>query len=307
MRRMVRRTGRVSLSIMAVATLLCLRALQGGAVDDGVGLCRTTDAPVWLAFACSFMTVDVWRAAGRPDYVAPDGSRWQPWYYGDLADRGNNLLYEGYPYRHRRDGLLEAMLKTGQLPDEYDPAYVPHFWSLFRYTPWSVYFEHQAGCGAHQITNPYDFAESSAMDQWFPRASLLGMGWGVLAKDAGDPTRGLGDAAMLKLTGLADLGDILGYAGGAKAGQGYGLRDEINAVLLGHAAYPDASGGKGSRPGGVFGYTAFVSLISRGIAADAKRHPCLALPDAPTTTPAADKGRERGVKPPRAPRPPPSR
>lgn len=152
------------------------------------------------------MTVRLWEAAGRPDFIAPDGSRWQPWFYGDLDNLDNNLLYEGYPYRRARAGFLEAMLQRGKLPDEYDPAYVARFWSMFRYTPWSVYFEREAGCGRGQIANPRDFTAASGMRDKFPRARLLGLGWKEVDKDSSDPTRGLGTTAMEKLMNLAERG-----------------------------------------------------------------------------------------------------
>lgn len=203
-----------------------------GSPDPGPP-CQRKDVPPWMGFFCKFMTVDLWKAAGRPTYTAPDGSHWQPWYYGDQADRGNNLLYEGYPYRPGREGFLEAMLKTDKLPDEYDPAYVSRYWSLFRYAPWSVYFQHKAGCGAYQVTNPYDFTARWDLTDKFPRSRLLGLGWRELAGDANDPTRALGDAAMLELMSAAELGHITTARQLERIKKRYTLREEVDAMAGG--------------------------------------------------------------------------
>ena len=233
------------LTRMALAATLCLWAGQApadtastkphpppGSPDPGPP-CQREGAPPWLGFFCKFMTVDLWKAAGRPTFTAPDGTHWQPWYYGDQADRGNNLLYEGHPYRPGHEGFLEAMLKTDKLPDEYDPAYVSRFWSLFRYTPWSVYFENKAGCNDRQIANPYDFAAKWNLTERFPRSQLLGLGWREAAKDSNDPTAKLGDAGMLELMSAANLGSIISDGQRIRIRKRYTLRDEVNAMARG--------------------------------------------------------------------------
>jgi hypothetical protein len=210
-----------------------------GSPDPGPP-CLRRDAPPWLGFFCRFMTVDLWEAAGRPTFTAPDGSHWQPWFYGDLSTRGNNLLYEGYPYRRGREGFLEAMLKTDKLPDEYDPAYVSRFWSLFRYAPWSVYFEHKAGCNDRQIINPYDFSARGGLTGRFPRAQLLGLGWSELTGDTDDPTRALGGAAMLVLMSAANLDAVTTDGQRKRIANKYSLRDEVNAQAKGKGElHPD--------------------------------------------------------------------
>ena len=238
--------------LTVLAAALCLCAGQARAADmttkpypppgspDPGAPCQRQDAPSWTGFFCRFMTVDLWKAAGRPDYTAPDGSHWQPWYYGDQADRGNNLLYEGYAYRPGREGILEAMLKTDTLPDEYDPAYVSRFWSLFRYTPWSVYFEHKAGCVDGAITNPYDFAATRRPNDKFQRSALLGMGWDKLARDGADPTQGWGDDAMPVFMSAAYLTDIVDGGRRSRIEKHRGLGREIYDMAQGKGMlHPD--------------------------------------------------------------------
>lgn len=161
--------------------------------------CAQPSAPQWVSFVCRFMTADLWRAAGRPDFTAQDGSRWRPWYYGDVSPGDNNLLYEGAGMRRRSEGLLEALQKTGSLPDEYDPAYVSRYWQLFRYTPWSVHFERALGCGPGQIVSPYALTADSA-----DRSQLLSFGWTAAQGDPDDPTAGLGAGALPVMLALAD-------------------------------------------------------------------------------------------------------
>lgn len=227
-----------------LAVLLCLFAAPAGAAGtakpypppgspDTGAACQRRDAPPWMGFLCSFMTVDLWRAAGRPTFTAPDGSHWQPWYYGDVADRGNNLLYEGFPYRPRREGLLEAMLKTDTLPDEYDPAYVQRFWSLFRYAPWSVHFAHQAGCGDGRLAAPRDFVAPRREGDRFARTALLGLGWGQLAEDDADPTQGFTAAAMPAFMGVAEVGTMIDAGLRGHNGKEQHLRHVINAMAAG--------------------------------------------------------------------------
>ena len=244
--------GFVCRKLTVLAAALCLCAGQAcvagvtgkpypppGSPDPGAP-CQRQDAPSWMGFFCNFMTVDLWKAAGRPTYTAPDGSHWQPWYYGDQADRGNNLLYEGYAYHPGREGILEAMLKTDTLPDEYDPAYVSRFWALFRYAPWSVYFEHKAGCADGEITNPYDFAASRQPNEKFQRSALLGMGWAELTRDGADPTQGLGDDAMLVFMSAAYLTDIVDAGRRSRIEKQHGLRREIDEMAHGKSVlHPD--------------------------------------------------------------------
>lgn len=183
-----------------LAAALGLLTLCGGHAAAAPA-CSGGPQPAWRDFYCRFMTVDRWEAAGRPDFTAPDGSRWQPWYYGDRSPQGNNVVYEGRPYVQRRAGLLEAMLKVGTLPDEYDPAYVAHYWELFRYAPWSMYAAHQAGCRGDQTVDPLVAAAAGLL----PRAALLGMGDTAFGRDGHDPTAGLGPGALPALMRAAGI------------------------------------------------------------------------------------------------------
>lgn len=133
-----------------------------GSPDPGPP-CQRKDRPPWLDFFCKFMTVELWEEAGRPDFTAPDGSRWHPWYYRGMNDLkldkvANYLVYAGYPDLPMRTGFLEAMLKLDK--KSYDAV---HFIKSFRYTPWSVYF-HSKGTDLFEsrIKSGFNFSFSSA-------------------------------------------------------------------------------------------------------------------------------------------------
>lgn len=177
-----------------------------------------------MDFVCRFMTVDLWRAAGRPIYTAPDGSHWRPWYYGDASQSDNNLLYEGAGLRRHNEGLLEALQQTDTLPDEYDPAYVSRYWKLFRYTPWSVHVQRALGCGPAQ-----GVAADALTARGLDRSRLLGFGWSAIAPDDRDPTGALSAGALPAILALA-------YAHTA---DGATAREAINTLARGEGARPD--------------------------------------------------------------------
>lgn len=190
-----------------------------GRPDPGAP-CAQGQRPPWLAFVCRFMTVDLWQAAGRPVFTAADGTHWRPWYYGDVSQSDNNLLYQGSGLRRRNEGLLEALQKTDTLPDQYDPAYVSRYWSLFRYTPWSVHFERALGCGPGRAVNP-----NALTGRGRDRSQLLSFGWAPLGSDAEDPT---GSLAAGALPGMLTL-----IEGRRPA------RAVINALAGGRGPHPD--------------------------------------------------------------------
>ncbi len=223
-------------SLLACVTLCCVAVHSSawaeaypapGRPDPGAP-CAQRGGPARWAFVCKFMTVDLWRAAGRPEFTAPDGTHWRPWFYGDVSDSGNNLLYEGFGFRRRNEGLLEAMQKTGDLPDQYDPAYVSRYWSLFRYTPWSVHFQRELGCSAAQAANPYALAGGGT-----DRSQLLGMGWAGVAGDADDPTGALAKGTLPVMLTLANIDTLIPVRGNGK--HDTSVRDVINALARGES------------------------------------------------------------------------
>ena len=103
-----------------------------------------------------------------------------------------------------------------------------NFWSYYRYTPWSVYFERLFGCNEYQIINPYNFLYLN-----YVRNALLSFGWPEVSKDANDPTSDFPEEAYLVSLMMVDLIKTLDLSQKMRLPGNFKVVDEINAIAAG--------------------------------------------------------------------------
>lgn len=200
-----------------------------GSPDPGAPCAREEVTPS-TKFFCDFMTLERWLAAGRPDFVDANGKRWQPWFYGKDG-LTNQMLIEGKTYRPAREGWLEGLFEV----EAFEAENYSYFWDLFRYTPWSVQFQHAYKCGERQMVNP-----AALRGRRIRQEHLLTFGWEGADGDASDPTAAFDRDAMRVLETLAHLELVVGSLRRERLNAGHTVRDEINDMAEGRGAFwPD--------------------------------------------------------------------